>query len=75
VKHLKPKPKKQPRRKPAPPPKTKALDKAKDEALVQSFLDMIAPNIVRFEPDYFICGNTFRCCMPRWAPAATAIMM
>jgi type IV secretory pathway VirB4 component len=25
---------------------------------------MIAPNIVKFEPDYFICGNTFRCC---WA--------
>jgi hypothetical protein len=40
---------------------TKALDKAEDEALVQTFLDMIAPNIVKFEPDYFICGNTFRC--------------
>ncbi|MDL2232320.1 DUF87 domain-containing protein [Ruminococcaceae bacterium OttesenSCG-928-L11] len=25
---------------------------------------MIAPNVVKFEPDYFICGNTFRCC---WA--------
>ena len=32
--------------------------------LVQSFLDMIAPNIVKFEPDYSIFGNTFRCC---WA--------
>ena len=43
---------------------TKALDKQQDEALVQSFLDMIAPNIVKFEPDYSIFGNTFRCC---WA--------
>ena len=22
---------------------------------------MIAPSVVKFEPDHFICGNTFRC--------------
>ena len=57
---IRPKPKTKPQAK----TNTKALDKSHDEALVQTFLDMIAPNIVKFEPDYFICGNTFRCC---WA--------
>ena len=28
---------------------------------IKSFLDMIAPSVVKFEPDHFICGNTFRC--------------
>lgn len=28
---------------------------------VKSFLDMIAPSVVKFNPDHFICGNTFRC--------------
>lgn len=28
---------------------------------VKSFLDMIAPSVVQFNPDHFICGNTFRC--------------
>ena len=60
----KPKNKLKPKPKPQPKTNTKALDKTQDEALVQTFLDMIAPNIVKFEPDYFICGNTFRCC---WA--------
>lgn len=31
------------------------------ESHVQSFLDMIAPSIIKFETDYFICGNTYRC--------------
>jgi len=53
-----------PQAKPQVKTNTKALDKREDEALVQTFLDMIAPNVVKFEPDYFICGNTFRCC---WA--------
>ena len=39
---------------------------------VKSFLDMIAPSVVQFNPDHFICGNTFRCV---WAlreyPAST----
>jgi len=28
---------------------------------LKSFLDMIAPSIVKFETGYYICGNTFRC--------------
>ena len=60
----KPKPKPKPRQKPTVKTNTKALDKTQDNALIQTFLDMIAPNMVKFEPDYFICGNTFRCC---WA--------
>ena len=27
----------------------------------KDFLDMIAPSVVKFYIDYFICGNTFRC--------------
>ena len=33
---------------------------AETESLT-SFLDMIAPSIVKFETGYYICGNTFRC--------------
>ncbi|WP_455617240.1 VirB4 family type IV secretion system protein [Eisenbergiella sp.] len=32
-----------------------------DEAHIQEFLDMITPSVIKFETDYFICGNTFRC--------------
>ena len=28
---------------------------------VQEFLDMIAPSVIKFETDHFICGNTYRC--------------
>ena len=28
---------------------------------IQEFLDMIAPSIIKFNTDHFICGNTFRC--------------
>ena len=27
------------------------------EARIKSFLDMIAPSVVKFEFNYFICGN------------------
>lgn len=27
----------------------------------KDFLDMIAPSVIRFYTDYFICGNTYRC--------------
>ena len=47
----------------------KALEK---EEQLKSFLDMIAPGVVRFNTDNYLCGNTFRCV---WAlreyPAAT----
>lgn len=32
-----------------------------DEARIQEFLDMIAPSVVKFYTDHFICGNTYRC--------------
>ena len=42
------------------------------EEQLKSFLDMIAPSVVRFNTDNYLCGNTFRCV---WAlreyPAAT----
>ncbi|WP_243109279.1 hypothetical protein [Dehalobacter sp. 12DCB1] len=31
------------------------------DAKIKDFLDMIAPSIIKFQTDYFICGNTFRC--------------
>ena len=27
----------------------------------KDFMDMIAPSVIKFYTDYFICGNTFRC--------------
>ena len=32
-----------------------------EDVHIQEFLDMIAPSVIRFETDHFICGNTFRC--------------
>ncbi len=32
-----------------------------EEVKVKEFLDMIAPSVVKFMPDHFICGNTYRC--------------
>jgi len=31
-----------------------------DDVRIQEFLDMIAPSVIRFFTDYFICGNTYR---------------
>jgi hypothetical protein len=28
---------------------------------IQSLLDMIAPSVIKFNTDAFICGNTYRC--------------
>ncbi len=33
----------------------------KDSGRVKDFLDMVAPSVVKFSPDHFIAGNTFRC--------------
>ena len=41
------------KRKPQSPPQ--------EDARIQEFLDMIAPSVVKFNPDHFICGNTYRC--------------
>lgn len=32
-----------------------------EDVRIQEFLDMIAPSIIKFNTDHFICGNTFRC--------------
>ena len=31
------------------------------DSKVKSYLDMIAPSVIKFYTDYYICGNTFRC--------------
>lgn len=31
-----------------------------DDVRIQKFLDMIAPSVIKFFTDHFICGNTFR---------------
>ncbi len=31
------------------------------EPKTKDFLDMISPSVMKFNVDYFICGNTFRC--------------
>ncbi|AFV02397.1 hypothetical protein DHBDCA_p1368 [Dehalobacter sp. DCA] len=31
-----------------------------EEVSIQEFLDMIAPSIIKFNTDHFICGNTYR---------------
>ena len=37
------------------------VSQSSEEANIKSFLDMIAPSVVSFMPDHFICGNTYRC--------------
>lgn len=32
-----------------------------EDSKAKDFLDMIAPGIIKFNTDHFICGNTFRC--------------
>ncbi len=34
---------------------------AAEDVHIQEFLDMIAPSVIKFETDHFICGNTYRC--------------
>lgn len=40
---------------------TKPQSMSHGDARIQEFLDMIAPSIIKFNTDHFICGNTFRC--------------
>jgi len=40
--------------------KTK-VDAGTAEPKIKDFLDMIAPGIIKFNTDHFICGNTYRC--------------
>lgn len=32
-----------------------------EDAKIKDFLDMIAPGIIKFQTDHFVCGNTYRC--------------
>ena len=34
-----------------------AVDDREDNVRIQEFLDMIAPSVIKFETDHFICGN------------------
>ena len=38
----------------------KKQNQYEENTRIKSFLDMIAPSKIKFFPDYFICGNTFR---------------
>ncbi len=39
----------------------KKADLSTAEPKIKDFLDMIAPGIIKFNTDHFICGNTYRC--------------
>ena len=41
--------------------KRKGYAKPEDEVQLLEFLDRIAPSTIKYETNYFICGNTFRC--------------
>ncbi len=32
-----------------------------EDTKIKDFLDMIAPGVIKFQTDHFVCGNTFRC--------------
>lgn len=40
-------------------PKSKAP--ALEDAKIKDFLAMIAPGIIKFQTDHFICRNSYRC--------------
>ncbi|MFR9543788.1 MAG: hypothetical protein SNH27_17305 [Rikenellaceae bacterium] len=42
-------------------PKNQTTKAHVTEPKIKTFLDMIAPSVVKFNVDHFICGNTFRC--------------
>lgn len=44
-----------------PKNRKKRIPQPEDNVRIKDFLDMIAPSVLKFHTDYFICGNTFRC--------------
>ena len=36
-------------------------DYASSEEYIKDFFDMVSPSAMKFYPDHFICGNTYRC--------------
>ena len=45
----------------SPPAKKKRDRHARPREAEKDFLDMIAPTVVKFNTDHFLCGNTWRC--------------
>ena len=43
------------------PSKAKFPSVIEENVRIQDFLDMIAPSIIKFNTDHFVCGNTYRC--------------
>ena len=41
--------------------KKRTVTRDSEPANIKEFLDMIAPSILKFNTDHFICGNTIRC--------------
>ena len=39
----------------------KNKERTAPKAQLKSFADMIAPSVIRFSSDHYICGNTYRC--------------
>ncbi len=41
--------------------KAKLKSPGQEDVRIKDFLDMVAPGIIKFQTDHFICGNTYRC--------------
>ena len=41
--------------------KKRTVRPARDSAYIKDFLDMIAPSVIDFKVDHYLCGNTYRC--------------
>ena len=41
--------------------KSKTQSTLSEDGKIKDFLDMIAPGIIKFNVDHYICGNTYRC--------------
>ena len=41
--------------------KRKRQSPPQEDVKIKDFLDMIAPGIIKFNTDHFLCGNTYRC--------------
>lgn len=39
-------------------------DAEKEQVRIKEFLDMCSPSVLKFYPDYYICGSTYRSVWP-----------
>ena len=54
-------------------PVKKQTTETTTDTKIKTYLDMIAPAVVKFNTDHYICGNTFRCVYAlREYPTATS---